>query len=102
MTRSGRSFLAQLVESSKRMQDLIRDILSFSRIGKEVSTLEVSCDEVLDRVLYNLTSALDESRVEAAAPGGDWLAHQRRIAREPGALRGRGRLPAERQLGRAR
>lgn len=60
----GRSFLAQLVESSKRMQDLIRDILSFSRIGKEVSTLEVSCDEVLDRVLYNLTSALDESRVE--------------------------------------
>jgi PAS domain S-box-containing protein len=60
----GRSFLAQLVESSKRMQDLIRDILSFSRIGKDVSTTDVVCDEVLDRVLYNLAAALEESRVE--------------------------------------
>lgn len=60
----GVSFLAQLVESAKRMQDLIRDILSFSRIGKEISTVEVICEDVLDRVLYNLTSALDESHVE--------------------------------------
>lgn len=60
----GRGFLGQLVESSKRMQDLIRDILSFSRIGKEVNTGEVVCDEVLDRVLFNLAAAVQESQVE--------------------------------------
>ena len=60
----GRSFLDQMVESSKRMQELIRDILSFSRIGKEFSATEVVCAEVLDRVLFNLASALQESQVE--------------------------------------
>ena len=60
----GRSFLTQMVDSSKRMQDLIRDILSFSRIGKEVNSSEVVCEEVLDRVLYNLASALQDSRAE--------------------------------------
>lgn len=60
----GREFLTQLVESSKRMQDLIRDILSFSRIGKDVTTTDVVCDEVLDRVLFNLAAAIGESRVE--------------------------------------
>ncbi len=60
----GRGFLGQMVESSKRMQDLIRDILSFSRIGKEATSTHVACDEVLDRVLFNLDAAIQESQVE--------------------------------------
>lgn len=60
----GKVFLLQMVDSSKRMQDLIRDILSFSRIGKEVSVGKVSCEEVLDRVLYNLAAAIDECHAE--------------------------------------
>ena len=65
----GCSFLDQLVDNAKRMQGLIRDILSFSRIGKAIETEEVSCDEVVERILFNLASALDESAatVERAA-----------------------------------
>jgi signal transduction histidine kinase len=46
------------------MQALIRDILSFSRIGKETTFVKVVCDEVLDRVLFNLATALQESNIE--------------------------------------
>ncbi len=57
----GRNFLGQLVDNAKRMQGLIRDILSFSRLGKDIDTTEVACDEVLERILFNLGPALAES-----------------------------------------
>jgi PAS domain S-box-containing protein len=60
----GQGFLDEVAGSAKRMQDLIRGILSFSRIGKEVEATEVDCNEVLDRVLFNLAHTISENRAK--------------------------------------
>lgn len=58
-----REFIAFAVDGSKRMQTLINDLLSFSRVGtpqgKEL--FPVRMDAVLDAVLKNLKRAIEES-----------------------------------------
>lgn len=58
-----REFINFAVDGCKRMQTLINDLLSFSRVGTQGKPLEpVSCDAVLDRVLGSLKIAIQESR----------------------------------------
>ena len=58
-----REFINFAVDGCKRMQTLINDLLSFSRVGTKGKPLEpVSCDAVLDRVLNSLKIAMLESR----------------------------------------
>ncbi len=58
-----REFIAFAVDGSKRMQTLINDLLSFSRVGTQGSPLvPVSSDAVLDSVLKNLKRGIEESR----------------------------------------
>ena len=55
-------FIAFAVDGSNRMQSLIRDLLSFSRVGtkgKELS--EASSEEALERSLRNLQSSMETS-----------------------------------------
>ncbi|HSK26938.1 MAG TPA: ATP-binding protein [Jiangellales bacterium] len=61
-------YIAFAVDGAKRMQELIQDLLAFSRVGRvghEVG--EVDLDACLDRALRSLSTALDESgaRVES-------------------------------------
>jgi signal transduction histidine kinase len=57
-----REFIGFAVDGSKRMQRLINDLLSFSRVGTQGKTLAaVSCEATLDAVLRNLKSAIDDS-----------------------------------------
>jgi signal transduction histidine kinase len=57
-----REFINFAVDGAKRMQTLISDLLSFSRVGTQGKRQEpIECDEVLDRVLYNLQPAIKES-----------------------------------------
>jgi signal transduction histidine kinase len=57
-----REFIAFAVDGSKRMQTLINDLLSFSRVGTQGRTLvPVGCDAILDAVLRNLKRAIEES-----------------------------------------
>lgn len=56
-------FIAYAVDGAARMQTLINDLLTYSRVGKERKPLEpADCEAVLDRALAGLKSALDESR----------------------------------------
>ncbi len=58
-----REFITFAVDGSKRMQTLINDLLSFSRVGTQGRLLvSVSTDAVLDAVLKNLKRGIEESR----------------------------------------
>ena len=57
-----REFIDFAVDGCKRMQALINDLLTFSRVGIESKPLQpIRCDAVLDRALKNLRIAIQES-----------------------------------------
>jgi len=58
-------FMDYIVEAAKRMQQLINDLLEYSRVttqAKEFETVDVN--EVLNTVLSNLKISIDEDNVE--------------------------------------
>jgi signal transduction histidine kinase len=60
-----REFIAFTIDGCSRMQTLINDLLTFSRVGTECKPLHpVRCDAVLDRALKNLRAAIQESGAE--------------------------------------
>jgi light-regulated signal transduction histidine kinase (bacteriophytochrome) len=55
-------FIAFAVDGATRMQQLIQDLLAYSRVGtKGKSLLETSSDEALQQALTNLRAAIEES-----------------------------------------
>ena len=53
------------VDGTKRMQTLVRDLLSYSRIGKNVVPFEpVDFNKVLDQVRLNLATAIQENKAK--------------------------------------
>ena len=55
-------FIAYAVDGAKRMQQLINDLLAYSRVGtKGGEFVPIDCELVLDRVMSNLRAATDES-----------------------------------------
>jgi signal transduction histidine kinase len=55
-------FIGYASEGAQRMQVLIRDLLEFSRVGRNVARREVDCNTVLLDVLQSLSSAIQESK----------------------------------------
>ncbi|HLZ07209.1 MAG TPA: ATP-binding protein, partial [Chloroflexota bacterium] len=54
-------FIAFAVDGAQRMQDLIDDLLVYSRVGTRGRTFEqVACNAVVDRVLADLSTAIAE------------------------------------------
>ena len=47
LDEKGQDFFAQIVGGAKRMQELIGDILAFSKIGKQPAYTLVDCNEVV-------------------------------------------------------
>ncbi len=65
-----REFIDFAVDGCKRMQTLINDLLTFSRVGKEPKPLQpVRCDDSLDRALKNLRTAVLESGAQIERAG---------------------------------
>ncbi|GAB3965204.1 sensor histidine kinase [Streptomyces sparsus] len=67
----GRQYIDFAVDGAKRMQVLINDLLTFSRVGRlDDAQQDISQDRTLDKALKNLSAALEESdaRVERAEP----------------------------------
>ncbi|MGO8672701.1 MAG: PAS domain S-box protein [Capsulimonadaceae bacterium] len=55
-------YIAYAVDGVKRMQELIQDLLAYSRLGTQETPLsETNLDEVLSTTLANLRVAIDES-----------------------------------------
>jgi len=65
----GAEYIAFAVDGAKRMQVLINDLLTFSRVGRINSTsTEVDLSAVLDTALHNLSTAVEESGTEIIRP----------------------------------
>jgi signal transduction histidine kinase len=66
----GTEYIAFAVDGAKRMQVLINDLLTFSRVGRLNSTYtDVNLDESLDAAVANLSTAIEESGAEMVRPG---------------------------------
>lgn len=62
---AGREFIYYAVDGAKRMQCLIDDLLTFSRVGTREGLRErVPAGKLLRRALYNLKAAMEESGAE--------------------------------------
>lgn len=65
----GLEYIGFAVDGAKRMQVLINDLLTFSRVGRLNAThTEVNLDEALDSALKNLATAVGESGAEIERP----------------------------------
>ncbi|WP_280915573.1 ATP-binding protein [Streptomyces sp. SPB4] len=65
----GTQYICFAVDGAKRMQVLINDLLTFSRVGRVQDAREtVAMDGPLDRALRNLAAAVEESGVEITRP----------------------------------
>jgi signal transduction histidine kinase len=65
----GLEYIAFAVDGAKRMQVLINDLLSFSRVGRVgAKTAAVDLDATLDDALANLATAIGESNAEIVRP----------------------------------
>ncbi|MFH9364562.1 ATP-binding protein [Streptomyces anulatus] len=65
----GKQYIAFAVDGAKRMQVLINDLLTFSRVGRvQESWKPVDLDRALDRALGNLTLAIEESGTVVERP----------------------------------
>jgi signal transduction histidine kinase len=65
----GTEYIAFAVDGAKRMQALINDLLTFSRVGRLGSTeVEVNLDTTLDAGVANLAAAIEETDAEIVRP----------------------------------
>lgn len=62
LDRDADEFIAYAVDGAKRMQNLINDLLAFSRVGTQGRPLGLSsCEKILAEALMNLQVAIEES-----------------------------------------
>lgn len=65
----GAEYIGFAVDGAKRMQVLINDLLTFSRVGRLNAThAEVNLDDALDSALKNLATSVGESGAEIERP----------------------------------
>ncbi|MEV8553703.1 CHASE3 domain-containing protein [Streptomyces glaucescens] len=65
----GRQYIDFAVDGAKRMQVLINDLLTFSRVGRlNDARIEVGLDGALDKALANLGTAVEESGARVDRP----------------------------------
>jgi signal transduction histidine kinase len=75
----GQDYLDRIVAGSRRMDDLIRDLLDYARVNRaEIRLAAVDLDEVLDAVMETMSAELQDRKaaLERARPLGRVLAHE--------------------------
>ena len=61
LTGNGDIYINYLSQASDRMKTLIKDLLDYSRIGREKAAMPVDCDELLEEVVADLGKSIRES-----------------------------------------
>ena len=65
----GTEYIAFAVDGAKRMQVLINDLLTFSRVGRlNATSTEVELDATVDTALSNLSTSIEESGAQILRP----------------------------------
>ncbi|MFZ0284099.1 MAG: ATP-binding protein, partial [Terriglobales bacterium] len=62
-------YIHYAMEGAQRMQTLVQDLLTFSRVGRDRQRAPVACEEVVREALKNLQAALQESGAEVQHDG---------------------------------
>jgi PAS domain S-box-containing protein len=72
-------YIAYVVDGARRMQEMINDLLTFSRVGQPLQvTAEVDCNQVVERARIDLAAAIEESGASIVVTGtlptvrGEW------------------------------
>jgi light-regulated signal transduction histidine kinase (bacteriophytochrome) len=60
-------YIDYIIQASDRMKTLIKDLLDYSRIGREKKFEQVDCNVILDEVLADLTRVIKENKAEVKA-----------------------------------
>jgi ligand-binding sensor domain-containing protein/signal transduction histidine kinase len=60
-------YLTFIARSSERMKILIKDLLDYSRIGRKKESVKVDCNQVLQDVLADIETAINETAAEIKA-----------------------------------
>ncbi|MBC7914033.1 MAG: GHKL domain-containing protein [Pyrinomonadaceae bacterium] len=55
------TYLNFIIQSSKRMQQLVHGLLDYSRIGKEASLKPVDCNKIINEVMDDMAASINES-----------------------------------------
>jgi len=63
-----KEFFKFITSASNRMQTLIRDLLEFSRVGRNPVFDKVDCNKILKEVLDEMNTAIQESGAKITAP----------------------------------
>jgi len=78
LPEEGHRFADRIISAARRMEDLIKDILSYSRLAREeVSVRPVSLESIMDRVITDAEPLIRETRavVTVERPLPDVMAH---------------------------
>lgn len=59
---NGTRYMDFIIQSSKRMQNLVKALLDYSRLGKEPVVSQVDCNELMKEVLSDMSLAIKESK----------------------------------------
>lgn len=57
-------YLKQIVNAASKMQNLIKDLLDFSQIGRNISFAATDCNNILKEVIENLGATIKESKAK--------------------------------------
>ncbi len=70
LDEEGEQYIGFAVDGAKRMQQLINDLLTLSRIGRtEEARIRVDCNQIIDRVRLDLALAIEEAGAEIVVAG---------------------------------
>jgi two-component system, sensor histidine kinase len=64
LSGTGEIYLNYLSQASDRMKVLIKDLLDYSRIGREKASMPIDCDELLEEVVADLGKSIRESEAQ--------------------------------------
>ncbi len=59
-----REYFKFIVNATAKMQNLIKDLLEFSRVGKNISFTDVDCNKILKEVIADLDVSIKESNAK--------------------------------------
>jgi PAS domain S-box-containing protein len=60
----GKQYLNFIFQSSTRMQELVRGLLEYSRIGRESNLSRIDCNQILSDILADLKVSIDKNNVK--------------------------------------
>ncbi len=63
----GEKYLSFIIQSSERMNTLIKELLDYSRIGHEAERVQIDCNQLINQISNDLKNVIDESQATIVA-----------------------------------